>query len=428
VEGEMIKYISKSKDYIAGFSHVLVMFISVIMVPQLIGFDPTLALLTAGIGTLFFYFIAKKQVPIFLGSSFAFIGVLEFINKSQGVGYAKGAVIVIGLVYIALSYIIKIYGVEKLRSLFPTIVTSPLIMVMGLKLCQWGVTMMTYQHLNDPLPYEVADGIVSAIVIFTMIVIFTFSKGLFSLFAIIISLSLGIITSLFIKGSFDLTAVHEAKWVGFSENALNFMETRPNINIQSLLVVIPITLFVIFEHVGDIAVLNSVTKRESLHSPQDKTKDFFLSPGLDKTLLGNGVATVFAGILGGPVNTTYSENAATLEITKVSHPKAIAFASIFTIALAFFGKFTALLMSIPSNITGALSLTLYALITACGLRSFVTTRVDFNFKRNMIICASILVFGMVVDSIKVYQTIQIPGIAIACIIGILLNKFLPEFK
>jgi len=426
----MLKYISKAKDYITGVSHVLVMFISVISVAALVGIDPALTLLTAGIGTLIFYFITKKQVPIFLGSSFAFIGVLNFLMKIPGedtiehIANTKGAIMAIGLVYVILSFLVKIYGVQRIRALFPTIVTSPIIIVMGLTLCQWAVTMMV------PANFEVADGIVSAIVIFTMILIFIFSKGLFSLFSIIIAISLGIITSLFLKGSFDLTAVHEARWIGFNENALSYLLIRPSLNLQSLLIVVPFSLFVFFEHIGDIAVLNAVTRKEMSHTPDPyhTGKDFFLTPGLDKTLLGNGIATMVSGFLGGPVNTTYSENASTLEITKNQNPKAVAIAAVITIVLAFFGKIFALLTCIPTCITAALSLTLYAFLTACGLRAFVANRVDLNFKRNMIICATILVFGMVVKNVHIYQSIQLPGIAIACILGIALNKFLPEFK
>jgi len=427
----MVKIITRCKNYIAGLSHVLVMFISVISVATLVGIDPALSLLTAGVGTLLFYFITKKQVPIFLGSSFAFIGILNFLMKtpgmdpSQRIAIAKGAVMAIGFVYIVLSFIIKVYGVKKIRSFFPTIVTSPLIIVMGLTLCQWAVSIMAPAE-----GVEIADGIVSSIVILAMIIIFIFSKGLFSLFSIIIAMSLGILTSLFLQGAFDLKAVHDAQWIGLNENAVTYILIRPNINLQSLLVVIPFSLFVIFEHIGDIAVINAVTGREvplpvGTHK---QNKDFFLSPGLDKTLLGNGVATMVAGFLGGPVSTTYSENASALEITKIQSPKAIAIAAVITITIAFLGKVTALLTSIPTCITAAISLTLYAFITACGLRAFVATNVDLNFKRNMIICATILVFGMAVKTIHIYQSIEIPGIAIACFLGILLNKFLPEFR
>jgi len=426
----MVKFIGKARNYIAGLSHVLVMFISVVSVAVAVGLDPALTLLTAGIGTLLFYFITKKQVPIFLGSSFAFIGILNFLMKTPGmdtiqrIAITKGSVMAIGLVYVILAVLIGFYGVHRIRSLFPTIVTSPLIIVMGLKLCQWAVTMMVPQN------FEIADGIISAIVIFTMIVIFIFSKGLFSLFSILLAMSFGIVASLFLHGPFDLTAVHEAKWIGLSENAINYLLIRPNINLQSILVVVPFSFFVIFEHIGDIAVLNAVTSKDVSPKavPGKPVKDFYLNPGLDKTLLGNGVATMVSGFLGGPVNTTYSENASTLEITKVQNPKSIAIAAVLTIILALLCKMTALISAIPTSITAAISLTLYAFITACGFRTFVATRVDLNFKRNMIICSTILVFGMVVNTIKVYQSIEIPGVAIACLIGILLNKFLPEFK
>jgi len=416
----MLKYISRHKNGLAAVNHVIVMFVSVITVPKLIGLDPSLALITAGIATLVFYYITSKKVPIFLGSSFTFIGVMIYIKENFGIGAVKSGVMVVGLVYIVISLLIKLYGTEKIRSFFPSIVTSPLMIVMGLKLSKWAIQMMTTSLIDGkimPADYSFSHGIVGATVVFTLILILTFSKGVLSLLSIMLSLVIGITTSLFLLGKYNMSQVSEASWIGFSHESLEYLIIKPAFNLEVALIVIPITLFIIFEHITDLAVVNSVTQ-----------KDIYLDPGLDRTLLGNGVGIFIAGFLGGPVNTTYSENVSTLEISKVKSSKGLFYAAIATIILAFFGKFTALIGSIPTYVTGAISLVLYAFLTSYGVRTLIFDRVDFQYKRNMIICATILVFGMMVNEIHIYHTLAIPGLPIATIIGILLNKFLPEFK
>jgi len=416
----MLKLINKNKNLIAAINHVIVMFVSAVTVPKLVGLDPSLALITAGIGTIIFYYITGKKVPIFLGSSFTFIGVLIYIKENYGVGAVKSAIMVVGIVYVIIAFLIKLYGVKRIRSYFPTIVTSPLMIVMGLKLSKWAIEMMTTKIVEGgsiPINYGFTHGIVSAMVVFTLILILTFSKGVFRLLSIILSFVIGIITSLFLLGKYDISQISEASWISFNQSAFELLIIKPSFNLQSILIVIPITLFIIFEHIADIAVVNSVTQ-----------KDIYLDPGLNKTLMGNGVAIFVAGFLGGPVNTTYSENVSMLEISKVKSSKAIFYAAIITIVLAFFGKFVALISSIPSYVTGAISLVLYAFLTSYGIRTLIADRIDFQYKRNMIICATILVLGMMVNEIHVWDTLEIPGLPIATIIGILLNKFLPEFK
>jgi len=416
----MQKYIERHKNFIAAINHVIVMFVSVVTVPKLIGLDPSLALITAGIGTIIFYYITGKKVPIFLGSSFTFIGVLIYIKEYYGIGAVKSSIMIVGLVYVVIALLIKLYGVHKIRSYFPSIVTSPLMIVMGLKLSKWAIQMMTTSLVDGhsiPINYGFTHGIVSAIVVFTLILILTFSQGVFRLLSILLSFIIGIVTSLFLLGKYDISQISEASWIGFNQSAFDLLIIKPAFNLQCTLFVIPITLFIIFEHIADIAVVNSVTQ-----------KDIYLDPGLNQTLLGNGVAIFVAGFLGGPVNTTYSENVSMLEISKVNSSKAIFYAGIIAIGLAFFGKFVALIGSIPPYVTGAISLVLYAFLTSYGMRTLIADRVDFQYKRNMIICATILVLGMMLTEIHVWDTLAIPGLPVATICGILLNKFLPEFK
>lgn len=406
----MDKIISKKTKYLLGAQHVLAMFGATVLVPFLTGLNPSLALLTAGIGTLIFHFCSKKIVPVFLGSSFAFIGAIQLVLKNQGLAYVKSGVISAGFVYIVMAGIILKFGVEKVKSFFPPIVTGPIIMVIGLRLSPVALGMMGYANNT----FDKKSLLVSSIVVLSMIIFSVLGKGFFKLVPILVSVAIGYLVSI-PMGMVDFTPVLTAKWIGFSQEAMKDLMTVPIFTVESILAIAPIALVVFIEHIGDITTNGAVVG-----------KDFFKEPGVHRTMLGDGVATALAGLLGGPANTTYGENTGVLAVTKVYDPSILRIAAWYAIGLSVIGKFGAILQTIPVPVMGGVSIILFGMIASVGVRTLIDAQLDFAHSRNLMIAAVIFVFGIAVGDIVLGSSLSVSGLTIAAVLGIVLNKVLPE--
>lgn len=395
---------------ILGLQHVLAMFGATVLVPFLTGLNPSIALLCAGVGTLIFHLCTKGIVPVFLGSSFAFIGAISMVLKAEGRGAVKGGVIVAGLVYVIVSRLVKIYGVEKIKSFFPPIVVGPTIVVIGLRLSPTALAMSGYSNGT----FDTKSLIVSGTVVICMVLISLLGKSFFKLIPILLSVIIGYFVAM-ILGMVDLTPIKEASWIGLSSDAITSLTTMPEFSITGILAIAPIAFVVFIEHIGDITTNGAVVG-----------KDFFANPGIARTLLGDGLATVVAGLLGGPANTTYGENTGVLAVTKVYDPSIIRIAACFAIVLSFIGKFGVILQTIPAPVMGGISVILFGMIASVGMRTLVEYQIDFSLSRNLIISSIILVLGIGIDNVNIWKTVSLSGLAIAAIVGVVLNKIFPE--
>jgi uracil permease len=407
--------ITTGKKVVLGLQHVLAMFGATVLVPILTGLNPAIALLAAGIGTLLFHSVTKGIVPAFLGSSFAFIGAIALTLESQGLAVVKGGLIVAGFVYMIMSLVIKVFGVERVRSFFPPIVTGPIIMVIGLRLSGVAIddAMFPFNELGERA-FDSKALLVSVIVLITMIIVSIFAKGFFKLVPIIIAIAVGYLLALAL-GMVDTTTITEAKWFVFQDNnIMSQIFTMPVFNWTGILAIAPIALVVFIEHIGDITTNGAVVG-----------KDFFKNPGVHRTMLGDGIATVFAGLIGAPANTTYSENTGVLAVTKVYDPSVIRIAAAFAIVLGLIGKFGGFISSIPDPVRGGVSIILFGMIASVGVRILINSELDFGHSRNLIISAVILVLGIGIVEVPVVNELTISGLAIAALVGVVLNKVLP---
>lgn len=407
--------LSTSKKYLLAFQHVLAMFGATVLVPALTGLSPSLALLAAGIGTLIFHMVTDKIVPVFLGSSFAFIGAITLVLQNEGIASVKGGVISAGLVYVLMSYVIKYFGVEKVRSFFPPIVTGPVIVVIGLRLSPVALSMIGYSvDANGFGHFDTTSLIIASSVVITMIITTIFAKGFFQLVPILISVIVGYVVAMMFH-VVDFTSIIEAPILGFPDKALAEFLTVPKFDLSSIIAIAPIALVVFVEHIGDITTNGAVVG-----------KDFFKKPGIHKTMLGDGLATIIAGFIGGPPNTTYSENTGVLAVTKVYDPQILRIAAVFAIIISLIGKFSGFVQSIPSAVMGGVSIILFGMIASVGLRTLIDENLDFSHSRNLLICSLILVTGIAIDNVFISGTISVSGLAISALLGVILNKLLPN--
>nr|WP_314532252.1 solute carrier family 23 protein [uncultured Fusobacterium sp.] len=397
---------------VLGVQHVLAMFGATVLVPYLTGLNPSIALICAGIGTLIFHAVTKGIVPVFLGSSFAFIGATALVLKSQGIAVLKGGIISAGFVYVVMSYIVLKFGVEKIKSFFPPVVVGPIIMVIGLRLSPTALSMAGYANNA----FDVDSLIIALVVVVTMIFISILKKSFFRLVPILISVAIGYFVA-YLMGDVDLTKVAEASWIGLPADGWEVLTTLPKFTFTGVIAIAPIALVVFIEHIGDITTNGAVVG-----------KDFFKDPGVHRTLLGDGLATMAAGFLGGPANTTYGENTGVLAVTKVYDPAILRIAAIIAIILGLIGKFGVILQTIPTAVMGGVSIILFGMIAAVGVRTIVEAQLDFSHSRNLIIASLIFVLGIAIGDIAVWGTISVSGLALAALVGIVLNKILPEDK
>lgn len=406
----MQQSLSTKTKLILGAQHVLAMFGATVLVPFLTGLNPSIALISAGIGTLVFHSVTGGVVPVFIGSSFAFIGAISLVLKEYGIAVLKGGIISAGLVYVLMSLLIIKFGVEKVKSFFPPVVTGPIIMVIGLRMSPVAISMAGYANGK----FDTHSLIITIVVLISMIAVSILKKSFFRLVPILISVTAGYIAAICL-GDVDFSLIREARWIGLSPDAQEAIFTLPKFSLTGIIAIAPIALVVFIEHIGDITTNGAVVG-----------KDFFKYPGIHRTLLGDGLATFAAGLLGGPANTTYGENTGVLAVTKVYDPVVLRIAAVYAIALGFIGKFGIILQTIPTPVMGGVSIILFGMIASVGVRTLVDAQIDFAHSRNLLIASLIFVFGIAIDNIAIWKAVSISGLAIAALIGVVLNKLLPE--
>jgi len=398
--------------FILGLQHMFAMFGATVLVPIITGLSIQVTLICAGLGTLFFHLCTKLKVPAFLGSSFAFLGGFEVVRlmdtgiyanmtDAEKLPYACGGIVVAGLMYLVLALIVKAVGIQRVMRFLPPVVTGPIIILIGLILAPTAVT-------NASQNWWLA--LLSIVVI---ILANIFGKGMIKIIPILLGVVIPYIVALCF-GMVDFTAVKEAQLLGLPP----FQFAK--FDISAILVMAPIALASMMEHIGDISSISATVG-----------KNYIADPGLHRSLMGDGIATALAALFGGPANTTYGENTGVLVLSKVYDPKVVRLAAYFAIILSFFPKFASIINSIPGAIVGGVSFILYGMISAVGVRNVVENKVDFTKSRNLIIAAVILVTGLGFNGIGGLTftiggaSITLTGLALAAIFGILLNAILP---
>lgn len=394
-----VTQLSKAKMITLGVQHTFTMFGATVLVPIITGLDVSASLFLAGVGTLLFHLITKGQVPAFLGSSFAFIAPILAVAGTHGLEYARGGIVVAGFVYLILAALMQIFGSDRIIKFFPPVVTGPIIIVIGLKLAPVAIDMAS------------ADWLLAFIAFVIVTVVSVFAKGFLRIIPVIISLIATYLVAV-VLGKVDFSAVQSASLVGLPGFSL------AKFNIDAILTVAPIAIATMVEHVGDVVAIGATVK-----------KDFLKSPGLTRTLMGDGLATAVSAMFGGPANTTYSENTGVLALTRAWDPKIMQIAAVFAIILGVIPKLGAVISTIPVAIIGGISIILFGMIASIGARTLVENQVDFNKSRNLIIAAVIVVLGLggAVLPINIGAlSLNIEGMALAAIAGIVLNVLLPE--
>ena len=411
-----------------GLQHMFAMFGATILVPILVntyfngeGLSIQVTLICAGLGTLFFHACAKMKVPAFLGSSFAFLGGFStvanldtgiFANMTMGekLPYACGGIVVAGLLYLVLALVIKLVGVKRVMHFLPPVVTGPIIICIGLSLAPSAITNASTNWL------------IALIALGTIIVFNIWGKGMFKIIPILMGVVISYAVALVMHllgmtnpdGSaiLDFSAVASAAWVGLPPFQLC------KFDLTAIMVMAPIALATMMEHIGDMSAISATVG-----------ENFLADPGLHRTLIGDGLATSFSALVGGPANTTYGENTGVLELSRVHDPRVIRIAAVFAVILSFIPKMADIIGSMPSAIIGGVSFMLYGMISAIGVRNVVENRVDLTKSRNLVIAAVILVSGLGFSSGLTFHLFGTPvtltGLAIAAIAGILLNAILP---
>lgn len=392
------------KDCFLGAQMLFVAFGALVLVPLLTGLNPNVALFTAGLGTLVFQAITRGKVPIFLASSFAFIAPIQYGAKTWGIPGTMCGLAAAGLIYIILSTLVRIWGSEVIKRVLPPVVTGPVIMVIGLKLAPVAVGMATSgsDHYSKAAAMTVAF-----IALATTVLVSLLAKGMMKLIPILVGIAVGYIVAL-IMGMVSFDAVIAAPWVALPAFVL------PAWNLQAVVYIIPVAIAPAIEHFGDIVAIGRVTG-----------KDYLKDPGIQNTMLGDGVATSLAAFLGGPPNTTYSEVTGAVTLTRAFNPAIMTWAAITAVLLAFIGKLGALLQTIPPPVMGGIMLLLFGAIAVVGLNTLVQSREDLVAPRNLSIIALILVSGIGGLAIK-FGNFELSGIGLAGVLGVLLNLILPR--
>lgn len=393
-----------------SLQHLFAMFGATILVPYLVGLSPAIALISSGLGTIAFLIITKWQVPAYLGSSFAFIAPVIAAKTAGGPGAAMIGTFLAGLVYGLVALVIKKAGYRWIMNLLPPIVVGPVIIVIGLALSGTAVGMA----MNNPegeyslLHFSIALVTLAATVIFTI-----YMKGMLSLIPILAGIIVGYLYALAV-GAVDFSQVQKASWFEMPDFIIPFVDYKFRVTLDIILLMVPVAIVTLSEHIGHQLVLSKVVGR-----------DYIKNPGLHRSILGDGTATMISALIGGPPKTTYGENIGVLAITRVYSVYVLLGAAVIATIFGFVGKITALISSIPTPVMGGVSILLFGIIASSGLRMLVDSKVDFGNNRNLVISSVILVIGIGGAFIKVSDQFQIQGMALAAIIGVLLNLILP---
>jgi len=397
--------LQSAQRFVLAFQHLIAMFGATVLVPILTGFDPSIALIAAGCGTLIFHLCTKGKVPVFLGSSFAFIPVIISVTELHNgdLRYAQGGIVIAGFIYVILSLFVRKVGVNNIKKFLPAQVVGPMIIAIGLNLI--------------PTAYDMASEnlIVAAITLSIALIITLFGKGFIKQLSILLAVTVGYLLALKI-GMVNTSLISEAPLFSIP----NF--TLPKFDLSSIAVIAPVVLAVLMEHVGDITTNGQVVG-----------KNFIEDPGLNRTLLGDGLATIFSAFIGGPANTTYGENTGVLAITKNYDPSIIRLTAMLAIVLGVVAKIGGFLQSIPAPVMGGISLMLFSMIALIGVKTIKSEKVEFNIK-NIIIMTVILIIGIgtgIIEKkfgftlgIPVTETVKISGVSLAAITGVILNAII----
>lgn len=396
-----------AKTAIAGAQILFVAFGATVLVPLLTGLNPALALLGAGLGTLLFQLITKRKVPIFLGSSFAFIAPIIAAKQQWGVGATLFGLFAAGFMYFVFAALVRWRGLEAVHKLLPPVVIGPVIMVIGLSVAAAASSMAVGKGGDTQVVAYGTAIILSSFTFAVTVVVTVFGSKMMKLIPILIGVSAGYILAA-IMGEVNFQAVMDAPWFAVPEF------TKPEVNWSAALFMLPVAIAPAIEHIGGIMAIGAVTGK-------DYTKD----PGLDKTLAGDGLGVCVAGLLGGPPVTTYGEVTGAVMITKNSNPVIMTWAAIFAIGMAFLGKFNAFLASIPLPVMGGVMLLLFGTIASLGLKTLVDAQVDLMKPKNLVIVSSTLTIGlggMVVQA----GDIALAGVGLCALVAMLLNAVLPD--
>lgn len=380
---------------VVGAQFLFVAFGATVLVPLLVGLDPSVALLTAGVGTLIFHLVTKGKVPVFLGSSFAFIAPIIKATELYGLPGTLSGLVAVGAVYGVMSLLVRLRGVGFISRLFPPIVVGPVIMLIGLSLAGTGVNMAKSSWL------------IALIALLTTVIVSLFGKGLLKLIPIFMGIVVGYIASILL-GKVDFQPIIDAPW--FALPAF----TAPSFRWEAIVFMVPVAIAPVIEHIGDIYAINEVTG-----------KDYVKDPGLHRTMLGDGLACMASSLMGGPPVTTYSEVTGAISLTKIADPSVIRIAAFFGIAFSVLGKVSALLKTIPESVLGGIMLLLFGTITSVGINTLIKNKVDLGNTRNLVISSLILTLGIGGAELSI-GSFNIGGIGLAALVGVILNLVIPN--
>ena len=387
--------LSPIRKGIVGVQFLFVAFGATVLVPLLVGLDPSTALFTAGIGTLIFHLVSKGKVPIFLGSSFAFIAPIIKATELYGLSGTLFGLTGVGLVYFAMSALVKWQGLSVINRIFPPVVIGPVIILIGITLAGTGVQMAE------------ENWVLALISLATAVIVSLKAKGLLKLIPIFCGIGVGYLAALFFY-EVDLSGVREAAWFKLPKFV------HPTFSWEAFVFMLPVAIAPVIEHIGNIYVVNTVAN-----------KDFVKDPGLHRTLLGDGIACMIAGVLGGPPVTTYAEVTGAMSITKVTHPQVIRIAAVTAILFSLVGKISALLKSIPNAVLGGIMLLIFGTIATAGVTNMLQHKVDLTNTRNIIIFSLTLTIGIGGATFS-WGELSLSGIGLAAIVGVVLNLILPK--
>lgn len=395
------------RQALAGAQILFVAFGALVLVPLLTGLNPSMALLGAGVGTLLFQLVTKRQVPIFLGSSFAFIAPIIYSIQTWGLPSTMGAMMCVSLVYFFFAAVIRKHGAEIVHRFMPPVVIGPVIMIIGLALAVVAVDMaMGRAGGNQVVPYGTAL-LLAAVSLGTTIVASAYARGFMKLIPILAGVIVGYVVAS-VLGMVDFSKIAAAPWFAVPDFV------KPEFHWAAILFMIPVALAPAIEHVGDVVAIGGVTG-----------KDYTKEPGLHRTMTGDGLAVLFAGMIGGPPVTTYSEVTGAVSLTKNFNPKIMTWAACFAIVFAFFGKFNAILQSIPMPVMGGIMMLLFGSVASIGLKSLIASRTDLDQPRNLIIVSTVLVMGLGGFALNA-GSFSLKGVSLCGLVAIVLNLILPK--
>ena len=389
------KKLNPVQKAVVGVQFLFVAFGATVLVPLLVGMDPSVALFTAGLGTLIFHLVTKGKVPIFLGSSFAFIAPILKATELYGLPGTLSGLAAVGAVYGIMSALVRFRGLDFIKRMFPPVVVGPVIMLIGLSLAGTGVDMAK------------SNWLLAIIALLTTVIVSLFGKGLLKLIPIFSGIVVGYIAAT-VMGLIDFQPVADAPWLALPAFV------RPEFSWEAIIFMIPVAIAPVIEHIGDVYAINEVTG-----------KDYVKDPGLHRTMLGDGLACVVASFIGGPPVTTYSEVTGAVSLTKISDPSVLRIAALFGILFSVFGKMSALLKTIPEAVLGGIMLLLFGSIASVGVNSLIKNNVDLGNTRNLVIASLILTLGIGGAELSI-GSFSIGGIGLAAMTGVILNLILPN--